>query len=282
MDWALTGALIGLIIAFCYLLNWLVSKEEEDKQKVTIIKWWSRLDDFKYNQAVRQANIFCNEIFDKIYGKRHFSQRCFGVSFCVSIISVFILSIVMSSIFEMDYDKLVTDKTSPGHISPFVFMLIFAVMLNSWIDYISLVETRLILRFALRVKPLMLPVLLLVDLFLTVIVFWLSVAVLDSVVVKDPKGMLNPMNFLLEFATWNIEEGSVLFYSTFSTSIIFYIYCLSTLLFKFVKLSKTRIMIVLEKLEDSDHLFKALGGFLAAVVVFVKAVVEICQYIVQE
>ena len=56
MDWALTGTSIGLIIAFCYLLDWLVSEKEEDKQKVTIIKWWSQLYDFNYGETVRKSN----------------------------------------------------------------------------------------------------------------------------------------------------------------------------------------------------------------------------------
>ena len=85
----------------------------------------------------------------------------------------------------------------------------------------------------------------------------------------------------LELVLWYDTEDSIMFYSTFSTSIFFHMYCLSALLFKLVKLSKTRIMVVLEKLEDSDHLFKAFGGLLVAVVVFVKAVVELIQHIAQ-
>ena len=150
----------------------------------------------------------------------------------------------------------------------------------------SLIETRLILRFATRAKPVKLPVLLLVDLFLTVIVFWFCVEAFFNVSLLLHRGEGRPYGldlkgFVLDFMVWDRAEGNTLFYSTFSTSAIFYVYCLSTLLFKFVKLSKTRIMVVLERLEDSDHLFKALGGLLAVVVVFVKAVVEIYQHIVQ-
>lgn len=279
MDWALTGATIGLIIAVCYLLDWLVSKKEEDKQKVAIIKWWSRLDDFSYGEAVRNSNIFCNEIFDKIYGKRHFSLRCFGVSFCVSIISVCILTLIACYIVVT-----ISGEDKPRYFMNIGLMLIIAVYTNCWIDYISLIETRIILRFALRVRPHGLPVLLLVDLFLSAIAFLLCLGTLLFVVgllSGHHRDYLMSFDVIRTYVNWESPLRSIMFYSTFSTSVIFYIYCLSTLLFKFLKLSRFRIMVVLEKLEKSDNLFKALGGFLVAVVLVVKCVVEIVQHIRQ-
>ncbi|MHC4487117.1 MAG: hypothetical protein ACYS4T_18230 [Planctomycetota bacterium] len=276
MDWALTGTTIGLIIAFCYLLDWLVSKEEEDRQKVTIIRWWFRLDDFSYAEAVRNSNIFCNEILNKIYGKRHFSLRCIGVSFCVSILSVLIPTIVAFNIIKFNRSRFVIDTYG----SPYLYALLFASLVNSSVDYISLIETRVILRFASRVKPLILLVLLFVDLFFSAIIF-LFLTLFATTVGSIVDGEFSKETYIGALGLFGLVEVKIMFCSTFSTSIIFYIYCLCTLFFKFVKLSKTRIMVVLEKLEDSDHLFKALGGGLAAVLVFVKCVVEVIQHIMQ-
>ncbi len=286
MDWALTGTLIGLIISFCYLLDWFVSKKEEDKQKVTIIKWWSKLDDFNYGEAVHNANISCNEMFNKIYDKRHFSLRCFKVSCCVSLFSVLMLQVIciFCGVIDLYY--------VPWTLGT---ILILTVTLNMWIDYISLIETRIILKIATQHKPLILPVLLLIDLLLSAIIFWLCTGLSAYVVTTgayklglttvdrtQPIWDRISLRLFLDYITCESVGSSILFYSTFSTSIIFYIYCLSTLLFKFVKLSKTRIMVLLEKLEDSDRLFKALGGLLAVVVLFVKAVVELIQYIIAQ
>jgi hypothetical protein len=286
MDWALTGALIGLIIASCHLLDWLVSKKEEDKQKVAIIKWWSQLDDFNYGQAVRNANIACNKIFDKIYGKRHFSLKCFKLSCCTSFLVVTALMIVN-----------VASTKNVGFLGhPFFFMiftLVCPIFLNIWIDYLSLIETRYILRFASRVRPLMLPVLLTADLLVSAAIYLLLVTVLSCVfflvhrIAGNTWSPLFLLGFFADYYTfiWHSDAdkniSTVWFYSTFSTSVIFYIFCVSTLFFKFVRLSKTRIMVILEKLEDSDHLFKALGGFLSAVLLFVKCVVEVIQHVVQ-
>lgn len=286
MDWALTGASIGLIIAFCYLLDWLVSKKEEDKQKVTIIRWWDRLDNFSYGEAVRNANIFCNEIFNKIYGKKHFSLRCFGLSCCVSFLSVFILTIITIVRGYIDF----------VHWTEGVVLILTGItVLNAWVDYVSLIETRLILRYASRVKLLFLPVLLLLDVFLSAAIYLLAFVtilstfeMLSYILTGSFPSLLALNHFFLKYIpgiiTFDLIDPyeSILFYSTFSTSIIFYLYCLSTVFFKSVKLSKTRIMVILEKLEDSDRLFKALGGFLAAVVGLVKCLVEICQYIAQK
>jgi hypothetical protein len=212
------------------------------------------LDDFNYGRAVRKSNIFCNEIFDKICGKRLFSLRCFGVSCCVSIIFVSILSIATFSIGEIYYE------VAGDNVAALVFILSTAAMLNTWIDYISLVETRLILRFASRVKPLILPVLLLVDLFLTVIVFWLCVGELERAVVGTVKySPSNAMSFMLVFATLRVRAEPILFYSTFSTSVIFYIYCLSTLLFKFAKLTKPASWLCLRSWKIRTVYSKPLG-----------------------
>jgi len=67
----------------------------------------------------------------------------------------------------------------------------------------------------------------------------------------------------------------ICFLSTFFTSFIFVMYCLSTLAAKAFSIFKTRIMIVLERLESSDRLFTALGGFLAALVGLLKSLTEI-------
>ncbi len=296
MDWALTGAIIGLIIAFCYLLDWLVSKEEEDRQKVTIVKWWSRLDDFSYGEAVHNSNVFCNKLLDKIYGKRHFSRRCIAVSLCVSILSVMILSIAAFSIRPN------TLYSQIGFRSMAFGLLWWAITINCWIDYVSLVETRLVLRFASRVRLSVLLVLLLADLFISAILFflayfvflWVSFSLLDyrleglgyehmiRLAIQQTLSHVASLPDILMFSTTDdVTVISIYFYSTLSTSVIFYVYCLSALLFKLLKLSKTRIMVVLEKLEKSDNLFKALGGFLAAIVLVVKCTVELVQHIRQ-
>ncbi len=273
MDWVVTGIILVLVAPFFYLLDWLTSKREKAESEITILKWFVYLDDFNYREAVSKANIFCNRMLDTIYGKGHFTSRCYGISCIISTLLIFILTVGWLAIGSIPSSK-------SGTIFRGTF-IIMTMMMNLQVDYVSLVETRLILRFAEKVKLLTLPILLLVDLLLSAMIFSLASLVFFCFIrVLDLSEL--PFywyyKYLLNAITWK-NEASILFYSTFSTSLIFYLNFLSALLFKFMGLSKSRIMIMLEKLEDSGHAFKALGGLLVAVVVFVKAVVELIQYI---
>ncbi len=273
MDWILTGTVLGALVTVCYLLDWLVSKKEEDRGKLSIIKWWSQLDDFSYGDAIKNSNTFCNDLLNRVYGPKHFTFRCFAVSCCVSLLSVVLLAAlyVMLGVISL-----------PDDLDILGVLMAIALFINIWFDYISLIETRYILNIAAKKGVGLLPVLLALDLFITA-GFFVVPLVVTLIIQGGWDGTLGAAvnEIFRDLVSPDSTEPhiQVCFLSTFSTSIFFYVFCLSTLVFKLIGFSKKRAMIVLEKLENSDNLFKALGGFLAVLIGFGKCIYEIVQHV---
>jgi len=82
--------------------------------------------------------IFC-DVFDKVFGKKHLSLKTFFRSAIVSISSVFVLYFIFSTVFQ------VLGSRTPSNIS-LIKVLIIGGILNIIPDYISLFETRWILK----------------------------------------------------------------------------------------------------------------------------------------
>jgi len=277
LDWALTISVMGAIVAFSALLDWLISKEEEDRQKLKIIQWWNKLDEFSFDQAVKVSNIYFNNLFNSIFGPKILSWRCFLVSSLLSLLSV----LLIAALFIM------LGQFTEGHFwyqDTRLFLLIpISLFLNIWVDYISLIETRYVLKWSARYETKYLPLFLIIDLLITaslyivplILILYFQHSELDESFIDATMEVLRDI--------FHPSYGSephirVCVYSTFTTSILFYLYLVSTIFFKLIGLSKTRMMILLEKLEDSNQLFKALGGFLAAIVALVKSVLEIFNH----
>lgn len=318
MDWALLGLEIVAIMTFCSLLDWFTSRKEQIASKDMIVGWYVRLGEFNYRQSTKQSIAFCNRLFDRIYSKRHFSWRCILVSYVISLTSVCLVA-SFTEIYQRKIVETISDKSQPQSTSNLpaidlegrdeylvpqliIVLLILALTANPLADYVSLIETRYLLRFASKRRLRYLPLLLLFDVFLT-----FSVLMLVETTIIGTYSLISGQwtDFSLDTILYDLKKGCELFFrtllcwptssfntnalqalrpivwSTFSTSIIFYIYCLSALAFKLLGLAKTRLMILLQRLEESDKLFKGIGAFISACLVLFKAIVAIVQHIGQ-
>lgn len=323
MDWALLGLEIVAIMAFCSLLDWFTSRKEQIASKDMIVGWYVRLDEFNYRQSMNQSIAFCNRLFDRIYGKRHFSWRCILVSCAISITSVCLIA-SFTEVYQQKIVKTISKiyQPQPPPVVPtegiadfiilelaFVIAFFLALIANPLADYISLIETRYLLRRAAKGGLRYLPLWLLLDVFLTVSIllfFHFLIAFLFIITfgiqlfgielvsditldeyLKIIKELVKGFFYVLlclptsdEFAPL-VQRFRPVIWSTFSTSIIFYIYCLCALVFKLLGLAKTRLLVLLQRLEENDKLFKGIGTFISACLIFSKATVTIVQHIGQ-
>lgn len=269
-----TILLIGGIISFCSLLDYFIGKEGIQRGKVSLIKWWVYLDDYSYSDATLKANRVFNEVFSVIFGRKMLSWQCLFVSTISSMLSVVIISLLFVVFYSVKPSQLLG---LPSQVGPYWGTLLsYTIMINIWVDYISLNETRLILRISAKHKVVRLPFLLAID-FVASAFLYISFWCLVTFVLPNDFGfqkamklfvviLLNPITLFQE----SEPSIKVAFLSTFLTSFFFYLFCLVTFLFKLLSLSKTRIMVLIENLESSGHLFKAIGGLLAAFVGLLK------------
>lgn len=268
-------------MAFCSLLDWFTSRKEQKASKDVIVGWYVRLDEFNYRQSMNQSIAFCNRLFDRIYGKKHFSWRCILVSYAISIMSVCLIAS-----FTEVYQQIVIGAFE--YEAKIDEILVATFVLNPLADYISLIETRLLLRLAVKGRLRYWPLWLLLDVFLTlnILMFVWNMFGGGDINIRNYLDMVGGCIYvLLPFLPAPDEMDKFfsflrpLILSTFSTSIIFYFYCLSALAFKFLGLAKTRLQVLLQRLEESDRLFKAIGAFISACLVFSKAIIAIVQHI---
>ncbi len=167
------------------------------------------------------------------------------------------------------------DKADPGTLYGFSTTLLVSLVsvtaiTNCVADYISLNKTRLLLKYCETANGWRLSLLFALDTFLTPLIysacFYLAVGLADI----DLRAFRHPIVLLSDaytVITGNVVLTRIFLIATFGASLMFYAFLLSTFLVRLLGLLRSRLMILLERLEASDNLFKSvgavLGGFLA-------------------
>ena len=126
---------------------------------------WFGLATFSYREAIKKSVVCCNGLFNQIYGSKHFSRRCFLPSSVISLFSVFLFSQLFGNFSHFQLFQNVFD---------FWAIAVFALFINVWADYFSLVETRWLLRLAERIQLKWLLLLLILDIACTSAIYIIS------------------------------------------------------------------------------------------------------------
>lgn len=293
----LLGAVTSALIASAILLDYLVSKSEEKRLRSYLFNWWFYLEQFNYRRAIKKANVRCNRLLNSIFGKKHFTLRCFAISSLISLLSMLVIGCIYYTYYFADNNFIIRYKSDNENqfVYHLVSLIVVGLLLNVTSDYFSLIETRCILRISLK-KPLSILMLLLFFDFLFSIVIFVVFSFLFLFPMKlwllgiykifDTRwGIIFyfGQSFLTRFKSLYADRFILLTYTivflltSLTTSILFYLYCLFTVLVKVFHLSKSRLQNILVKLEESNHLFKAIGVFLSGVVGFCLAVYKVIE-----
>lgn len=191
--------------------------------------------------------------FDRIFGDRHVSWKCFRRSCMASTVAAFIMALVINAVnrnFVKDIVKDILDEMSKsllravpgveasiswnlGFVGLFVIIafLLLSVILNWLPDYLSLLESRYVITWMSNADSFVkLAVLLLVDLVATAVIW--SVCLVPLLLVFD-----SPLSVLHDVLRggvffWKGEEAvyrvfGIWFYSTFFTSVWVWLYALA-------------------------------------------------------
>lgn len=169
-------------------------------------------------------------LFDRIFGERHLSFKCFFRSCIASAISIAILSLICISIRYREFSS-ATDKA---------FMLakigIVMAMLNFVLDYISLLETRIIIKWMSRAhKSSRLAIFLVLDFIITGLIFIVAFLILALVggAISYPEWLISTLKngFLFrEGGEGEVITLGIFIYSTYFTSVWIWLYVISGIL----------------------------------------------------
>jgi len=166
-----------------------------------------------------------SSLLDGFFGHQHLSWRCFLRSALVSVATVTVLAA-----FVFLWGKMPGPMTDSPETAILTFGA-FAIPLNVLADYLSLLESRVILRRAAATSSSILVLMwLVVDVVLTagIITVWMAVVAAFippywSVTYLLDVFLTIPVE-AYEFARWENPIGAVPFYSTFSTSVWVWLY----------------------------------------------------------
>ena len=162
---------------------------------------------------------FCN-VFDRLFGENHFAPRCLALSAVVSILAVLAIWVVLDPILGLISLRAESRMTLTQ-------ALLLGAAINVVPDYLSLYETRWLLKIFERVRhPLLQFGVLLLDALVTGAIIYFAVKLYVFVTATEPVSAIEMIALFSIYA--------VFFYSTFVTSVWAWGFCLSSW---FVRLS---------------------------------------------
>jgi len=285
-DWILEYAgICGFIWLFAQIIDRILLSLKEK-----IVEWWYQIKTHDWPTLVLEANGWIIFIFNRIYSESHWSLRCFKFSILFSYLGYYFVIVIQVFLI---YDESFSITRLVGNA--FVLTLIYATVYNLLADYISLVETRTILKFSKSLlekvnqyktkilKTLLTTIILLsllvLDLYLTYKIFWWSVMVISvggsmiSVLISADTIALfdfnkNPIPVLTIYsALW----------TTFLTSLFFHLFLGFSMLLKF--LPKRTTLRLLEKIEATKKPATLIASYFIALLTGVVVIVQFLRSI---
>ena len=204
-------------------------------------------------------------IFDHVFGEKHLSFKCFFRSCLASIFSVAIFTLILTTT-QPGVLEVFKDEAS-SNILDFLFMFLFVTFaLNLIPDYLSLLETRLVLKYMRGMKVFGRFIALLTDLVITALIFsvalivWITVATGDLEIL--PVFYEVVMRFTEVFSRPEDNNSQILLiwlFSTFTTSIWIWVFVLSSLIVKGILLTGISIRWLGRYFDIDNKPLKTLG-----------------------
>jgi hypothetical protein len=212
--------------------------------------------------------------FDRVFGRKHLSWKCFIRSCMMSLIAVFVMLLLWGGIRRNEFQMWIHG----GEVGDYMLVIGASSMIVNFIpDYISLLETRILLGIMARVRTWWaIFCCLFLDLLFTACIP-LSMFGLLAVL-----GGISPREFfrdnlgdiiLLSTFEPGVPPAGILFYAAFATSVWTWLYALSGMIVKALQLLSGGINFVRGRLNVEEKPFQVMGyvamllvvlGFLAA------------------
>lgn len=229
---------------FAYIASWAsvtggvwalferAEKVVRDDVRDAISGWLKNLDPPK---ALATWPATFAAVFDRVFGERHLSWRCFSRSCIASLVSVVILTVIWSAIRRADFTAYFNDY--PHWLG--IFGIFFGGgLLNLIPDYFSLLESRYVIyRMSGTTSIAAISVFLIVDFLVTGAIFlggiWLLALIFGGTLAEY--SLMELLEISLSFSyrhELDMAPLGIFFYSTFFTSVWVWLYALSGLALK--------------------------------------------------
>ena len=230
--------------------------------KTTISRWLRNLD-----PAGSLANLPATfaSMFDSIFGKKHFSFRCFGMSCLASSVSVLVISLLWGALQPEEFTALVGIAFETLGFFRTSFVMLFATsVFNFFPCYLSLLETRLVIHWMSKGPSVPRFIILLVfDIFATGVIFLMWIYLYEGW--EDWQSLYDI--FMFAPPSWiPFPSFGIWFYSAFFTSVWIWLYALSCVAVKLGEYLGLSIGIMKKLFDIENKPLRSLGMISNAII----------------
>ena len=272
----------GTLIGGIWLLFYAMEETATPDAKRSAVDWIKSIAAKSTSQTIVESPQWFIEAFDRIFGDRHLTWRCFQRSCVASMMAVSVMTIVWT---VLDID-LWQSHLLLNQGSPIIVMLFAALVFNLVPDYISLLETRWILRRVSHAGLKKLIAIVVLDVIITGGIFVCGVGIiviLISSIDGHPMGVSEIAEF---FSDWVLLKSyldmpfGIFFYSTYFTSVWLYLFIAASIATKLLySLGHTGNQ-VLALLKVEEKPFNSMGLLLIGLLTLAFAIYTIIGAIV--
>lgn len=182
------SSVVILVVTFAALaaaLDKFALRSHLDSWRQSVADLWRKLNTEGARELAQDANTLYCDLFDHIYGKSAFSRRRVRTSSATSLLALLVVTLLLgyqNTFFAVRFEHL---NQALAIISIWHRLAIYAVLvlllfsfLNLLPDFVSVMGTRLVLDWSKGKGPLGISLLMILDLVLTTIVFYVVFALL--------------------------------------------------------------------------------------------------------
>lgn len=239
----LLGAWITLLGGIGLLFERLENTTTEDGKR-RAGNWLKSLAKKSISQTLVESPRWFIKTFDRIFGEKHLTKRCFLRSCVASIIAVIVVGFVWFSQNPIQHEVFFEFQNEPTYgkiLISFSVLFILALIFNTLPDYLSLLETRWILYNLVNTGIRKLSVFLIIDVIITGAIFFLFILTISIGMNFYDVGLeafkeIDFGAFCDYFLKEMINFGllGIFFYSTYFTSFGFYLFISSSIIVRFL------------------------------------------------
>lgn len=234
-------------------------------------------------------------VFDSIFGSQHFSWFCFKRSVIASFFSITIVTLIWIAFFEQQFLEFLELTGTTPYRNLYSIVVISAIILNTIPDYLSLLESRYMIKIMSNKKSnTTILILLLVDLIITGIIFlffmFSGMNFLLFLTINDYYNYIENEGFLDHFISLSSSNfkavirfrpttvgtipDSIWFISTYFTSVWVWLYILTGFIMRSGRAFDIAVKVVKEYLNLEQAPLRTIG-FLSVILVTVVYLVAL-------
>jgi hypothetical protein len=273
------GSVPFVVGGFVYAILELGEKLASQRAKDALSKWLLTFD-------VKKAGALpdgTQELFERIFGERHFSLKCFVRSAAFSLGAIAFITVLLLLIYPRDFTNIKNRFFTAWLFIPGDWLLILLWL--PWsilVDYVSLLKTRLILHIltvfrtgliAIAIVGLDYIIYRLLYFFSYLVLLTISIFIYTHSFYLKPEDWLN-LSFFIEafkFQEFSVQTMSILFWAGLAPSIWMWLYVLALFVTRGLLRSERIVNWLRWSLDVEKNPFRSIGA-VAATLAFVMFV----------